>query len=417
MNVPASSRTPRTRGWIALASRIWPAASGLRILAGLWLLTGTGCISFHREAPRPGRTTFSSPLVILPAAIYGDLLVVEAKWDRYGPYHFLVDTGAVAPLVTPELAKRYGDKNAPPPPLARVPMRAADGSIAYLPATTLRRIELGDARFENIPARIHDCTAISAHLGIKIDGILGFSLFRETLLTLDYPHQRVVLQPRNPAPLLPGVTIPFNNANKVPLIPVSLGDTSFIALIDSGSDSPVSLNPHGLQPKFSVAPRPGPTVATLAGDHTPQLGRLAGALAIGTYQLVSPVVEITDELSWIGGGVLKNFSVTFDQERNQTTFYRESTEPVVFPPRRNAGLSFNKSPAYWRVVSVLPGSAAAAAEIVSGDLVTRIDGEPVAKWDFRRYERLVATANEITFTFLQGSREHDIPLKVFELVP
>ena len=28
---------------------------------------------------------------------------------------------------------------------------------------------------------------------MKIDGILGFPLFRETILTLDYPHKRVLL--------------------------------------------------------------------------------------------------------------------------------------------------------------------------------------------------------------------------------
>jgi len=127
-------------------------------------------------------------------------------------------------------------------------------------------------------------------------------------------------------------------------------------------------------------------------------------------------VEITDELSAIGAAILKNFTVTFDQGRNQVTFYRETAEPIASPPPRSAGLSFNKTPAYWRVVGVVSGSAAAAS-VAPGDLVTRINGEPVGKWDFRRYEQLLARAHEIVFTFLQGSREHDVSLKVFELVP
>jgi S1-C subfamily serine protease len=86
-------------------------------------------------------------------------------------------------------------------------------------------------------------------------------------------------------------------------------------------------------------------------------------------------------------------------------------------PRRSPGLSFSKTPAYWRVAGVVPSSAATAAAVERGDLITRINGEPVARWAFRRYARLVAEAREITFTFLTGTRETEKRIPVFELVP
>jgi hypothetical protein len=55
--------------------------------------------------------------------------------------------------------------------------------------------------------------------------------------------------------------------------------------------------------------------------------------------------------------------------------------------------------------------------VQAGDLVIRINGEPVARWDLRRYEQLVATASEITLTFLKGDTEAEKRVKVFELVP
>jgi hypothetical protein len=55
--------------------------------------------------------------------------------------------------------------------------------------------------------------------------------------------------------------------------------------------------------------------------------------------------------------------------------------------------------------------------VQAGDLVTRINGEPVAKWDLRRYEQLLATVREITFTFLNGTEESSKHVGVFELVP
>ncbi|HYD85500.1 MAG TPA: aspartyl protease family protein [Opitutus sp.] len=377
----------------------------------------SGCQLFRRELPRPGRTELDSELVIVPAKAMSNYLVVEAKWDKRGPYHFLIDTGASVTLVSPEFAARYAAKNAPPATTPLVRVKSAAGDTALLTATTLRRIELGDAVFENVQALVYDCAAISAHLGIQIDGILGFPLFRETILTLDYPHSRVLLQRRSAKSALPGVQIPFNNERKTPIISLRLGDRSFIALIDSGSDAFLSLNPFGLDPVFAQPPRPGATIATLAGDREQQIGRLAETLFIGDYAFRQPIVDLTDELTSIGGGLLKHFTVSFDQEHSRVTFHRNTLEPQPPQPLRNAGVSFNKTPAYWRVASVVPNSPAAAAGVQTGDLVTRINGEPVAQWDITRYQQLVLTAREIAFTFLNGTEETEKRIPVFDLVP
>jgi hypothetical protein len=392
------------------------AVTWLLLFAGIFL-TGCAWVPFmKREGPRPGRTKLDSPLVVLPAQTLGNYLIVEAKWDRSGPYHFIIDTGSTVTLITPDLAKRYPGPE-PARPLPAMPVKTAGGEAILLPQASMRRLQLGDARFENVPVLLYDCAALSAHLGVKIDGILGFPLFRETILTLDYPRSRVLLAPSFNAPLQPGTTIPFNNTNKKPLIPIRLGDTSFAALVDSGSYSTLRLNPIGLSPNFAVRPRAGGVVATLTGDDQQQIGRLGDSVGIGGYTVRQPLVEITDDLSAIGGGLLQHFTVSFDQERSRITFYREVPEPVVFRPLRSVGVSFSKTPAYWRVVGVVRDPAVPAPDVQTGDLVTRINGEPVAKWDYARYERLIATAPEVRFAFLNGSAETEKTLRVFELVP
>lgn len=388
------------------------------------LLLSAGCTSFsslpsafRRTPPRPGRTSLGSKLVIVPTKAIGNYLVVEAKWDRNGPYHFLIDTGSSVTLVTPALAKRYASKDAPPSDAPRVRVISADGRSTELAPTTLRQIALGDARFDDVFALIYDCAPLSAHLGVKIDGILGFPLFRETLLTLDYPHARVLLQSARNTALIPGTAIPLNDASKTPLISLRLGDRSIVALIDSGSDAPLSLNPVGLNPTFAVAPRTGATVSTLTGDRPQQIGRLTETLGIGDYQLPRPIVDLTDELSAIGGGILKNFTVTFDQEHDRVHFQSDTRDPISSPTRRSAGVSFSKTPAYWRIASLVPGSPAEEAGIRHGDLLTHINDEPVAKWDLNRYEQLVATATTVVFRFLNGVQEAEKTVRVFDLVP
>jgi hypothetical protein len=398
--------------------RLGSSSACVRLVCGLLSLSLlSGCVLFRREMPRPGRTKLESPLVIVSAVTLSNYLVVQAKWDKRGPYHFLIDTGASVTLVSPELAARYAVKDARPAATPLVRVKSATGETALLMSTTLRRIELGGARFENVQALVYDCADLSAHLGVQIDGILGFPLFRETLLTLDYPNSRVLLQNRSAVPLLPGTAISFNNDRKTPIISLRLGNQTFAALIDSGSDVALSLNPVGLDPAYAVEPRSGATVTTLSGDRTQRIGRLADTLMIGDYAVHQPIVDLTDELTSLGGGILKYFTVTFDQEHSRATFHRESKLPIPPQTRRSSGLSFDKTPAYWRVASVVLESPAAKAGVQAGDLVTRIDGEPVAQWDIARYQKLVASASEVSFTFLNGTQETETRLKIFDLIP
>jgi len=387
----------------------------LTILALVLVLAG--CVG-PRDL-KPGRTLLRKKQLIIPAQIVGNQFIIETKWDKHGPWRFLVDTGSSVTLVSSEFARRYAsDKAALGAPSVHV--RSSDGKSTILPAVTLSHIELDEARFENVQALVFDFDEISAHLGIRIDGVLGFPLFRETVFTLDYPRSRLVLKPAwptpDPSPDL-GTTIKFNNTQRTPLIPVRLGAENFIALIDSGNDGPLMLNPLGLHPRFAFGPRPGVTVGTLAGSRTQEIGRLEQPLDIGPFRFEKPIVDLSDQLTSIGGEILRNFAVTFDQSRNQVSFYCDSATPVPPSPRRAAGISFSKTPTYWRVAGIVPDSPADAAGIQSGDLVTRINGESIADWSFARYEALVRRAEEITFTFLKGTKETPIVVPTFDLVP
>ena len=388
-----------------------------KLLALALVLALAGCVS-SRDL-KPGRTKIGSKQVVVPAQIVGNQFVVETKWDKHGPWHFLIDTGSSVTLVSEEFARRYATgKAALGTPSVHV--KSSDGKSTLLPSVTLGYIELDDARFENVQALVLDCTEISAHLGIKIDGVLSFPLFEDTVFTLDYPQSRLVLSRVSPLREIPtarGTTIKFTNSQRTPFIPVRLGAENFIALLDSGNDGPLLLNLVGLHPRFSFGPRPGVTVGTLTGNRTQEIGRLEQPLDIGPYRFEKPIVDLTDQISAIGGEILRNFAVTFDQSRNQVTFYRDSALPIPPQTRRAAGLSFTKMPTYWRVAGIIPDSPADAAGIQSGDLVIRINGESVSDWNLRRYEAVVNRATEITFTFLNGTKETPIVVPTFELVP
>jgi hypothetical protein len=380
----------------------------------LSLLVLSGCISYRDL--RPGRTKVGAERLEIPARIVGSHFVVETKWDKHGPWRFLIDTGSTVTLVSAEFTKRYEAENDPTaPPAVRV--KSAEGDSTLLPAVTVRRIGLGEAQFDNVQALIGNLDDISAHLGEKIDGVLGFPLFRNTVFTLDYPQSQLVIIPRHEAARITGTTIKFNNAQRIPLIPVHVGNATLIALLDSGSDGPLFLNPFGLELNYAVEPRTGTTVGTLTGNRQQQIGRLEDPLEIGPYRFPNPVVDLTDQLTSIGGEILRNFAVTFDQGRNQVTFSREDTSPILMMAKRMTGLAFAKGPTYWRVIGVVPGSPAEKLGVQPGDLVTRINGESIADWPLQRFDPYVRRSKEVIFTFLDGAREKPVVVPTFELVP
>ncbi len=399
----------------------WPAVSSRQLLRvgeiwGLVLVAVFFAGCFSPAGPKPGRTKLTSRLIEVPVQVVGHLVVVETNADDDGPWRFLLDTGSSVTLVDPAFAAHHsmpGQTNGTP----EIRVRDATGALTTLEPTIIPRLEFGEARFDRVKALIYDCSELSAHLGRPIHGVIGFPLFRDTILTLDYPGSRLIITPAGQAPLTPGSTINFDTDSPLPLIPIEVGDRTLLALIDSGNDGPLNLNPAGLNLSFASAPRPGATINALVSDRIQEVGRLADPLRIGDYVLPSPVIDLTDDLSSLGGEVLHNFAITFDQARGTVTFYRPTTAPIETPPRRSAGLSFAKTPAYWRVAGVVPGSPAEAAGVEPGDLVVRIDGETVEAWDLGRYRGQVTTASHIAFTFLEGDDERTVDLPIFDLVP
>lgn len=391
----------------------------LASVACLWFTTG--CSTGARRAP--GRTVVEVKAATLPARIVSNFFIIETRLDDGRTYRFLVDTGSTVSYVSTELAKRLAvkERKGAAPRLIRV--RSATGGEVALPAITLRRLTLGESRFERLPALTFDFTDLSSHLGLRIDGLIGFPVFRNTLLTMDYPGQRLVIAPypaafAPPPPPGPRVsTIAFNNQQGTPLIPVQLGNESFVVLIDSGSDGSLSLNPAGLHPRFANGPRTGTSISSLQGDRSQLTGRLSQPLLIGGHTVDQPIVDLTDQLSSLGGELLRHYALTFDQHRNLVTFTRAADGPVTMEPRRHPGLLFVRSPVYWRVLTVIPDTPTARLPVQAGDLCVRINGEPVGKWDYERYAALLKTAAKITYTFLAGTQETDVEIPVFELVP
>lgn len=355
--------------------------------------------------------------VVVPGRQISNLLLVEGRVGNAGPYLFLVDTGSSVTLVSDRLASGIPGYRTLPA-ASPVQVVSAAGGATMLGSTTIPSLRLGTANFTNVRAAIYDFVDFSNHLGVTVDGILGFPVFRDVLLTLDYPRSRVVLSPRFPARTIPGVAMPFALEDGTrPIVNVALGETTFMALIDSGSGLPFTLDTTGLNPPFKSGPRTGPLVATLSGNAPRQIGRLADSLQLGSAEIREPRVMLTDQLSTIGAEILRNFTVTFDQHRGLVVLEPVRDGPVKLAAQRTTGLSFARLPAEWRVLQVLDDAPEATQQIEPGDAIIGLNDEPIIKWNLDRFEKYLRSNDTVTFLFRREGRNYQLKVSVYDLIP
>jgi hypothetical protein len=372
----------------------------------LALLFTSGATLVHTPyAPSPVAVT-------VPASVIADFFIVEAHVAGQGPFNFVVDTGSSVSLVSPALARRVGAL-----PRAALEIRSPSQRTTTLPAVTLPRLDLGAAHFSDVRAAVFDFGDLSRQLGKRIDGIVGFPVFRDVVFTIDYPARRLVIDPQGSLTGWIGDAIDCHGDGDLPLASLDVGGRRVIALIDTGSDSALVLNPGTDAARFVRGSRRGTVRATISGDEPQFIGRLAADVRIGPHRVETPVVEMAEGLPSLGNGVLKHFAVTFDPRHQRMALRRDASSPVQIAAQRSVGLGFARGEADWRVAAVVPDTPAEALDIRVGDRCVRINGERTSEWPLERYQSLLRTSQTVTFTFASASgRETEWRLPVVELV-
>jgi predicted aspartyl protease len=356
--------------------------------------------------------------VAVPAELQNHVLFVRAFVNGQGPFRVFVDTGCSFTVFSPELAAAV---KARPAPEGETTAKAvnARGNLLEVPRAMFDSIELDGVRFDGVMAGILPMQGLTQVDGRQVDGVLGFSLFSDLVLGLDYPGRRVLLSPGWPEDLPPlRATMALHLHNAVPFITGELQHRSFEVEIDSGANGSLQL-PAELAAAVSwkAEPRPGSLVEVIDEEARDYLGRLNGRLALGSLALPEPVASIGGASPAVGYDLLSRFCVVFDQRAGQVRFYSAQTGPIASPPERSVGLSVKRVPAGWRIARVIPGSPAEAARLDVGDVVTRIEGQPAVDWSRDQLHDWVDTHQAISLRVVSDGSSRDLNLRVWLLVP
>ncbi|HVE66343.1 MAG TPA: pepsin/retropepsin-like aspartic protease family protein, partial [Thermoanaerobaculia bacterium] len=237
----------------------------------------------------------------------------EARVNGRGPYRLLVDTGANVTLLQGRVAREL-----------RLPV-LRPGEKSQLVAVD--RLEIGPAIFGGLVAGARDWRE-------DIDGVLGFNLFSDCLLTFDYPARTLVLERGALSSANGGDRIPFEiGEGRHPFIVLDVGGSRMSFLLDTGAAQWLTIpsaTAKGL--RFDGPPVPGRTLTWNDRTYSVEVARLAGDVKLGAYVLRRPEVLLTpDEFPLIGSGFLKEFRLTIDQASKIIRLTRDSTEPIRGP--------------------------------------------------------------------------------------
>ncbi len=261
-----------------------------------------------------------------------------------GPYRFLIDTGTGAEaLVSPELAEELD--------LAGVgTTRITDPSEQgqqHADVIFIDMLNVAGVEFPEVKAVRHSLYGEDA----TCQGVLGFTIFKDHLLTLDYPNQRMKLALGALTPDGGKAVLPFRMPDGVPIAPLRIGDLRVEAQLDSGGSGLSLPEQLASRMKFLVEPADFSHGESLSSRFLVKSARLSSDVHLGQYTFTQPFVEINAAfpLANFGSTPMQNFAFTFDQanllvrfEATQKTLHldttptpirTENTEQVKPPPQ------------------------------------------------------------------------------------
>lgn len=247
--------------------------------------------------------------VVIPMNHSTGHLQLDVMIDGKGPFLFQLDTYAtIDACVDDDFAEQMGFKKTGT-------VQNSDGvTIRTKDLVRIDSLQLGEARFSDLRTLVDDYDWVGEG-GRKIHGLLGFALFRELLLTIDYPNDRIVLERGRLSKKDPH-TLAMDLSGGGPDIYLELGGKRTLFGIDTGMGMPMIMSlKHakslGLSDKLKKA-GPSSTVYSTVKLFKAQLHE---TLDLAGNELVEPVIFFTEKQfkPLLGKGVLWPYALTFDQ--------------------------------------------------------------------------------------------------------
>lgn len=370
------------------------------------IITGAGCTRLQ-SATIPGQLSLAADklqqtssadftiannktLTTLPFDLIDNRIVIDVKLNGKGPFRFIFDSGAVA-VVAPEVVRQLG--------LKIENLQTGGGGVGEQLVergeANIAEVEVGDI---HLPAQAFGVISFADTKFVfganRIDGIIGFPLFKRLVVHVDYERKQLTFtQPAQFAYKGSGTIVPIDFDRHLPLVKGELDGVPGIFVIDTGARSALILygpfvERNNLRTKYKASFE-GITGWGIGGPVRSQIVRIK-TLKLGAVEVQNLIARLSlqksgaltsaDRAALVGPDVLKQFTTIFDYSRRQIIFEKNNQygKPDSYD---RSGMWFGHVGDHFEVIDVIAGGPAAEAGIKVGDQIIEIDGQKTAQLD------------------------------------
>jgi hypothetical protein len=225
-----------------------------------------------------------------------------------GPFRFIVDTGTGGEaILTPELARLL---DLPSAGEAQLNDPTGIGTRSA-PMRLIETLEVAGLEFHTIRAVEHSLPTGEG----SCQGMLGFPLFKDFLLTLDYPNGRLILEKGKLEADGERSVHPLRIPDGIPVTRLIIGNLELEAQLDSGGAGLALPERLTSQLHFSSSPVLFARGESLSTRFQLKVGKLATDVRLGDITFDRPWVEINPAFprANFGSCAMQHFVFTFDQ--------------------------------------------------------------------------------------------------------
>lgn len=199
----------------------------------------------------------TDPLAEVPFASPKHQIVVQVMLGADGPFNMLLDTGTDPSAIDAALARRLR----PPADTTLHEGEGAGGEPIRAFRWDMHKLRIGNLRADSVAAVALDLSKLGGRLGMRLDGVLGYSFLAHKVVQIDFPRQQVRFYRRAPRPVLHEVaelTMSLHPDDTTPRFWGRVSEQPLLLLYDSGSSGALALSRQtaaelGLQAAFEAS--------------------------------------------------------------------------------------------------------------------------------------------------------------------
>jgi len=370
----------------------------------------------------------------MPITVVNNLVILPITINNTFTLNFILDSGCHAPILLDHQMTYFFsfDQMRTIPIRGLGPNEEFEADVVMNCVFDMENVTANGVSLIILPENTFD---ISAHLGVPVHGIIGYDLFKNFVIEIDYigewirfyhPKKKIKRRGFENFPLTLENTKPFINAK------ISLDDSKVIdgkLMLDTGASYPLTL----IQDTVSKIMLPSPNLQAylgtgLSGDLNGHIAR-SKSLQLEHFEFENIITAFPDKASirhivsedqregTIGGEILRRFRVIFDYPHQRLLLKKNGRYRSAFEYNKGGilikakGKNFNT----FIITEIDPGSPAEKAKLQKGDQIIEVNGKVHSEITLNNIYNMMNVTKSgrmVRFTILRGTKIFKVKVKM-----